>query len=96
MARKLLKKLIDGELQFAPRKLNGDGVVVYNPPAEMYAAQGWKPVQFTDAPEAPTGYTYDSGWEETAESIVQTWTLVPLPDEVDEAEAYNIIFGGAE
>lgn len=23
-------KLIDGELQIAPKKLNGDGVVVYN------------------------------------------------------------------
>lgn len=89
-------KLIDGELQFAPRKLNGDGVVVYNPPAEMYLAAGYKPVEFTDAPEAPEGYAYESSWEETAESIVQTWTLVPLPDEVDEAEAFDIIFGGTE
>lgn len=89
-------KLIDGDLQFAPRKLNGDGVVVYNPPAEMYAAQGWKPVEFTDAPEAPSGYYYESSWEEQDEEIVQTWHLVELPDEVDDAEAYNIIFGGAE
>ena len=87
-------KIIEGEILIAPNKLPGDGVVVYNPPAEMYLAQGWKPVQFTDAPEAPTGYYYESGWEETAESIVQTWTLVPLPDDIDEAEAYNIIFGG--
>lgn len=89
-------KLIDGNLEIAPRKLKGDGVVVYNPPAEMYAAQGWKPVQFTDAPEAPTGYTYDSGWEETAEAIAQTWTLVPLPDDISDDEAFEIIFGGAE
>lgn len=89
-------KLTDDELQFAPRKLNGDGVVVYNPPAEMYAAQGWKPVTFTDAPEAPEGYVYESGWEEQADAIVQTWTLVPLPDDIDDAEAFDIIFGGAE
>lgn len=87
-------KLINGNLTIAPRKLSGDGVVVYNPPESMYRERGYKPVEFTDAPEAPEGYTYESGWEETAESIVQTWTLVPLPDEVDEAEAYNIIFGG--
>ena len=89
-------KLIDGALQIAPKKLPGDGTIVYNPPAEMYAAQGWKPVQYTDPPEAPSGYYYESGWEETAEAIVQTWTLTPLPDDIDEAEAYDIIFGGAE
>lgn len=90
-------KLIDGELQFAPRKLNGDGVVVYNPPEAMYREQGYKPVEFTDAPDnPPEGYYYESGWEETEEAIVQTWTLVKLPDEVDDAEAFDIIFGGAE
>lgn len=88
-------KLIDGQLRFAPSKLNGDGVVVYNPPAEMYAEQGWLPVVFTEPPDdPPEGYTYDSSWEEQEESIVQTWTLVPLPDDIDDAEAYNIIFGG--
>ena len=89
-------KLNDGDLKIAPRKLPGDGVVVYNPPEAMYRAQGWKPVEFTDAPEAPEGYTYESGWEEQDESIVQTWTLVPLPDDIDEAEAFDIIFGGGE
>lgn len=89
-------KLSYGNLTIAPRKLNGDGVIVYNPPEAMYREHGYKPVEFTDAPEAPEGYTYDSAWEETADSIVQTWTLVPLPDDIDDAEAYNIIFGGTE
>ena len=89
-------KLIDGALTIAPKKLPGDGVIVYNPPAEMYLEQGWKPVSFTGAPEAPEGYYYESGWEEQADAIVMTWTLTPLPDDVDESEAYDIIFGGAE
>lgn len=89
-------KLIDGALHIAPKKLPGDGVIVYNPPAEMYLAQGWKPVTFTDAPEAPSGYYYESGWEEQDDAIVLVWTLAPLPDDIDEAEAYDIIFGGAE
>jgi len=89
-------KLIDGALHIAPKKLSGDGVIVYNPPAEMYAAQGWKPVEFVDPPEAPEGFNYESGWEEQTDAIMQVWTLVPLPDEIDEAEAYGIIFGGAE
>ena len=90
-------KLIDGELQIAPKKLNGDGVVVYNPPAEMYLAQGWKSVAYTEQPDdPPAGYYYESGWEEQTDAIVQTWVLIPLPDDIDEAEAYDIIFGGAE
>lgn len=87
-------KLIDGVLRYAPNKLNGDGVVVYNPPAEMYLELGWKTVEHTDPPEAPSGYYYESGWEEQTDAIVQTWTLAPLPDDIDEAEAYDIIFGG--
>ena len=89
-------KLIDGALHRAPKKLPGDGVIVYNPTAEMLLSAGYKPVTFTDEPEAPEGYYYESGWEETAETIVQTWTLTPLPDDIDEAEAYGIIFGGGE
>lgn len=89
-------KLEEGRLIAAPRKLPGDGVTVYNPPAEMVLAAGYKPVTFTDAPEAPEGYSYESGWEEQSEAIVQVWTLTPLPDDIDEAEAYAIIFGGAE
>lgn len=80
----------------APKMLHGDGVNVWNPPASMYLAQGWKPVTFTDPPEAPSGYYYEEGWEEQTDEIVQTWTLTPLPDDIDEAEAYDIIFGGAE
>ena len=89
-------KLIDGVLQFAPKKLPGDGVNVWNPPAEMYLEQGWKPVVFTEAPDdPPAGYYYEGGWEEQGERIVQTWTLTELPEDIDEAEAFGIIFGGA-
>lgn len=87
-------KLNEGELHIAPKKLNGDGVVVYNPPESMYLEQGWKPVEYTDPPEAPSGYYYESGWSEDEDKIVQTWTLTPLPDDIEEAEAYAIIFGG--
>ena len=64
--------------------------------SEEYLEHGYKPVQYTDPPEAPSGYYYESGWEEQADAIVQVWTLTPLPDDIDDAEAYGIIFGGAE
>ena len=89
----MFAKIINDALNIAPKKLLGDGVIVYNPPAEMYLAQGWKPVRFVDEPEAPSGYHYDPGWSETSDEIVQTWTLVEDPDDVDEAEAWEIVFG---
>lgn len=90
-------KLIDGEFYGAPDKLNGDGVTVWNPPAEMYILQGWKPVVFTDFPDAtPIGYHYENEWTEDNDKIMQVWVLVESPDEIDELEAYDIIFGGTE
>ena len=87
-------KLTDGNLTIAPKKLNGDGVVVYNPPTEMYTRAGYKPITFTDEPEAPSGYYYESGWEEQGSAIVQTWTLVDLPPDIPDDEAMAIILGG--
>ena len=81
-------KLVEGKLRRAPRKLPGDGVTVWNPPDAMYRTAGWKPVQFTEAPEAPDGFYYESTWEEQAEAIVQTWTLVALPPEEATDEDY--------
>ena len=89
-------KLIDGNMRIAPKRLPGDGTIVYNPPAEIYIAAGYKPVTFNPMPDAPRGYYYESGWEETEDAIVQTWTLVELPDDVDETEAWEILFGGDE
>lgn len=89
-------RLIGGILTTAPKKLEINGSWVWNAPSKDYIEQGWKPVQFTEAPEAPEGYYYKSGWEETETKIVQTWDAKPLPDDIDEAEAFNIIFGGAE
>lgn len=90
-------KLIGGELCGAPKKLNGNGMTIWNPPAEIYFAQGWKLVKFIDAPtNPPTGYYYESKWSENENEIIQIWELIELPDDIDESEAYNIIFGGIE
>jgi hypothetical protein len=63
-------KLINGVFTTAPKKLFGNGTIIYNPPTEMYLEQGWKPVIFTDPPEAPEGYYYESSWEEQTNNIV--------------------------
>ena len=90
-------KLIDNKLFIAPKKLDGNGIVVYNPPSEMYLLQGWKFLIFVDMPnDAPDGYEYEEGWEETLDTIAQTWTLVKSSNDIDEVEVYNIIFGEIE
>ncbi len=87
-------KLINDIVSVAPNHIDTADYHIYNPSAELYLEHGYKLVVYTDAPEAPTGYYYESGWTETETEIVQTWTQEPLPDEVDEAEAFEIIFGG--
>lgn len=87
-------KLIDGALHIAPNKLIVDDTQVWNASASEYLAQGWKEVVFTEQPEnPPTGYYYESGWEDRTDVIVQTWTLAELPDDIGDEEAFSIIFG---
>lgn len=88
-------KLIDGVFFYAPKKLNGDNVVVYNPPAKMYREQGWK-VVIDDEQEPPEGYYFIEEWVENETTIEKKRTLVPMPDEVSDEEAFEIIFGGGE
>lgn len=87
-------KLIEGELHIAPKKLPGDGVIVYNPPAAMYEAAGYKLIVFSDPPETEPGFHAEESWRETAKRIYQEWTIVEDPPDIDEYEAYQIIFGG--
>lgn len=88
-------KLIEGELIYAPKKLSGNGVIVYNPPAKMYREQGWKTIINTDE-KPPEGYYFEEEWVEKETTIEIKRTLVPVPDEVSDEEAFEIIFGGGE
>ena len=71
-------KLTDGRLITAPKMLVIGSTKVWNATAEQYTAAGYKPVEYTEMPDAPEGYTYVSSWEEQETAIVQTWTPVEL------------------
>lgn len=90
-------KLTDGRLIHAPKMLTVNDTHVWNATAEQYAALGWLPVVYTDAPEQD-GYYAESGWAEEDGRIVQEWVLVPIPEDedIDDAEALQIILGGDE
>jgi hypothetical protein len=58
--------------------------------------QGFKPVVLTPAPETDDEH-YPVEWlEETETEIIRHWNVeeIPADDDIDEAEAFNIIFGG--
>ena len=56
---------------------------------------GYKPMQFTDAPDAPNGYTAAFFWREDDEGFVQTWEFVPESDEEEltAEEAIDVLLG---
>ena len=62
---------------------------------EEYIMAGYKPVELSPKPNSPDGYRYEVGWEEQTSKIVQTWGLIEAPDDVDDAEALDILLGGA-
>ena len=84
-------KLIDGFVQIAPDKITVGTNNIWNASAELMLTQGWKLVVFTEPPEAPSGYYYESGWSEDETEITQTWTKKEVPDEVSAEEALAAI-----
>lgn len=87
-------KLIEGNLVFAPNPIILGDRQIGNPPGEVYAEQGCKPVVYADPPETEPGFVAVPGWAETDEAIIQTWTAEEEPDEVDADRAMEILFGG--
>ena len=88
-------KLIDGAMMSAPKKVEYNNTIIYNPPDSVYEALGYYPVVHTEMPgDAPDGYHYESAWEQTETEILQTWHLVEDSDEISADEALEILFGG--
>lgn len=86
-------KLINGIIVFVPRHIPMGEYVVYNPTPEMLVEAGYKPVIYTDPSETEPGWITVPGWTETADEIVQTWTVEPEGD-ISDAEALDILLGG--
>lgn len=73
-------KLINDHPSYAPNPIKHDGLWYGNSPGEIYEAEGYKPVHFTDPPTEPgEGYQWSETWSETESEIVQSWVLVEVP-----------------
>lgn len=89
--------LINGVLRFAPKKVEYNDTIIYNPSDSVYEVLGYFPIVYTEKPDdAPDGYHYEFSWEQTETEILQTWHLVEDSDEISDEEALEILLGGAE
>lgn len=89
-------KLINGNPQFAPNPILRDGLWYGNPPSEVYEADGYKQVEYTNQPESPSTGWWVETWTETEDAIVQGWTWYEATDEdeISSEEALQILLGG--
>ena len=69
-------KLQNGFLRSAPKTITLDGRTINNPYDSELEQLGYKPVLYTDMPEATEGKHWESEWEEEENAIRQVWTLV--------------------
>lgn len=89
-------KLIDSHPAFAPNPILHSGLWYGNPTGEIYEAEGYKPVRYTEPPQTDTGYIAVPGWTETEEEIIQVWKIELEPDEISADRAFEILFGEEE
>lgn len=79
-------KLIDGTISYAPNPILHNGFWYGNPPGEIYAAEGYKPVHYTTPPGEPAdGCQWRESWSETEKEIVQGWEQVLVHITEDDA-----------
>lgn len=77
---KILGKLVNGAISYAPKKIIVDGKTIFNPSETLLKEQGYKDIIMTEMPDdAPEGKLYVSGWVDVGEEIQQTWKLVDAP-----------------
>ena len=87
-------KLINNFPVYAPNPILVDGAYIGNPPGEVYEAEGYKPVVYSDPPsDPPAGYQWVESWSEGDGNIVQGWVLEQYED-IPADMAMEILFGG--
>lgn len=89
-------KLINGRPAFAPNPILHNGLWCGNPPGEIYAAEGYKPVTYAVQPEPQGVGGWIETWTETDEAIVQGWIWHEATDEdeISPEEALDMLMGG--
>lgn len=77
---KILAKLVNGAISYAPKKIIIDGKTIFNPGEELLIELGYKSIEYNE--NIYNSY-YVEKWIEEDNKIVQTWIL-------DESDIENI------
>lgn len=73
-------KLVNNRLSTAPKKVQHNGKIIFNPPDNVLSELGYYPVTYTEMPlDAPDGQHYESSWSQGENEILQVWNLVDDP-----------------
>ena len=85
----MLAKLINGVIQYAPKKIYIDNKLVFNPTDEQLKSQGYKEVENTEKPNVVTKtQTAISSYIEQDGKIVQQWSIeASQPNLYDELQS---------
>lgn len=89
--------LQNGVLRYAPKKVNYNNRIVFNPTEEILKSLGYKEVQNTEYPS--DGKYYVSSYEEQDDTIVQVWTEAEEPvqqEGISSDEFLDIIMNGVD
>lgn len=79
-------KVVDGALEFAPRRIEREGKLLFTTSLDEYAVLGYRPVRLTDAPSCPEEYELSYHWENDGTACVQVWEFTEIPQPEKDAE----------
>lgn len=90
-------KIADGNIVFAPSRINDGDCIVYNPTVDMLVEHGYMPVRFTEPPVTDDDHTAVSEWTQGDGEIVQRWVIVEIDEEdISAEEVLSILTGESE
>ncbi len=70
-------RLVNGQIEYAPKTLDGvDGVKKMNPSEESYLAAGWKRVVDEKPPAEANRYPAFSSWQEDDETLTAVYKMI--------------------
>ena len=84
-------KLVDDDIEFAPRVIKRENSTIYNPTIRMLIEEGYKPIVNEYPPESSEGYHYEVSYRDDGDTITCIWTQVenePTPNDL-----LNILLG---
>lgn len=87
----------NGVLKYAPKKVNYNDRIVFNPTEEILKELGYKEVQNTEYPN--DGKYYVSSYEEQDDKIVQVWAETEEPVQengISSDEFLDIVMNGVD